>query len=402
MGKKCSARVSCFLLGFYFSWRILAVLIVLVLSWPSQAILGHFLSVFLVSLKSFDMSTPLDRFTSSYLLSGYAFNDYKLKSHKNFSYNSDKISLEPNLGMGTHGDSFATMDAQINLKNPNLGLFVVDTDSHMQRDAAAEFFPSVHSEQKGNKDDSPKTGNHGLGNLNPGIVGLGNAIQPSLVNDGSDCIAPFWQPLSSSVVGLETIATSARLNSGASLMAADKHKNLSTGPSFVQILNSGYNASSVKEDDKDSSNTSFIAPESSKPSIKGSTNAQAWVRFHELPWVYWDRQILSDLARGVEVPIRFDEIILKVNPEVPVKNAFSILKKDLGEEIQNLGEPLMGKKKIWADDVEENLEVEDQAIRRNNDDEILFNAEDQHNKSTMLDVERDLDQGKEQGQSQIL
>ncbi|PON41692.1 hypothetical protein PanWU01x14_287550, partial [Parasponia andersonii] len=65
-----------------------------------------------------------------------------------------------------------------------------------------------------------------------------------------------------------------------------------------------------------------------------------------------------------------------VNPEVPIKNAFSILKKDLGEEIQNQGEPLMGKKKIWADDAEENLEVENQAIRRNNDDEILLNAED--------------------------
>ncbi|PON41693.1 hypothetical protein PanWU01x14_287560, partial [Parasponia andersonii] len=239
------------------------------------------------------MSIPLDHFTSSYLLFGYAFNDYKLKSHKNFSYNSDKISLEPNLGIGTHGDSFAAMDAQITLKAPNLGLFVVDIDSHMQRDALAELFPSVLFEKKGNKDDSPKTGNisnfskkgnlassldpnvaelnsgnHGLGHLNPGIVGLGNAIQPSLVNDGSDCIAPFRQPLPSSVVRQETIATSARLNSGASLMAADKHKNLAAGPSFVRILNSGYNASNVKGDDQDALNASFIASELSKPSIK--------------------------------------------------------------------------------------------------------------------------------------
>ncbi|PON54716.1 hypothetical protein PanWU01x14_193390 [Parasponia andersonii] len=162
------------------------------------------------------------------------------------------------------------MDAQITLKNPNLGLFVVDTDSHMQKDAAAELFPSVHYEQKGNKDDSPKTGNHGLGNLNPGIVGLGNAIQPNLVNDGSDRIAPFRQPLPSSVVGQETIATSARLNSGSSLMATGKHKNLATGPSFVQILNSGYNAFNVKGDDQDACNASFIAPDSSKPSIKGN------------------------------------------------------------------------------------------------------------------------------------
>ncbi|PON39043.1 hypothetical protein PanWU01x14_307930 [Parasponia andersonii] len=74
--------------------------------------------------------------------------------------------------------------------------------------------------------------------------------------------------------------------------------------------------------------------------------------------VYWDRQILSDLARGLGVPIRFDEMTLKAaksgeqkiergcsrsrkriyhpitkSPnvvEVPVTNAFSTLKKDLG------------------------------------------------------------------------
>ncbi|PON49449.1 hypothetical protein PanWU01x14_230330, partial [Parasponia andersonii] len=313
--------------------------------------------------------------------------------------------------MGTHGDSFTAMDAQITLKNPNLGLFVVDTDSHMQRDAAAELFPSVHSKQKGNKDDSPKTvnmsnfskngnlgssldaavaelnsRNHGLGNLNSGIVGLGNAIQSSLVNDRIDRIAPFQQPLPSSVVGQETIATSARLNSGASLMAVDKYKNLAAGPSFVLILNSGYNASNVKEDDQDASNASFIAPELSKPSIKAKELDS------KVDWgsSLTRKQVYRPITKSL------------VNPKVPDKNAFSILKKDLGEEIQNLDEPLTGKKKIWADDVEENLEVEDQAIRRNNDDEILLNAEDLHNNSTTIDVERDLDQRKELEQPQTL
>ncbi|PON63195.1 hypothetical protein PanWU01x14_132890 [Parasponia andersonii] len=105
------------------------------------------------------------------------------------------------------------------------------------------------------------------------------------------------------------------------------------------------------------------------------------------------------IGKFFQIWLEESELVTKspINPEVPVKNAFSILKKDLGEEIQNPGEPLTGKRKIWADDVEENLEVEDQAIRRNNDEEILLNAEDQHNNSTMLDVERDLDQGKEQG-----
>ncbi|PON86016.1 Zinc knuckle CX2CX4HX4C [Trema orientale] len=47
------------------------------------------------------------------------------------------------------------------------------------------------------------------------------------------------------------------------------------------------------------------------PNNQSSTNSQIWVRFHELPWVSWDHQILSDLARGVGVPTRFDEMTLK-------------------------------------------------------------------------------------------
>ncbi|PON79824.1 Zinc knuckle CX2CX4HX4C [Parasponia andersonii] len=48
-----------------------------------------------------------------------------------------------------------------------------------------------------------------------------------------------------------------------------------------------------------------------------------------------------------------------VNPEVPITNEFLILKKDLAAEVQKSSETLMGKKKIWTDDVEETLEVED-------------------------------------------
>ncbi|PON63255.1 hypothetical protein TorRG33x02_276700 [Trema orientale] len=357
------------------------------------------------------MSTPSDRYTSVYLLSGYGFNDYKLKSQKNSSLNFDKDPLVPN----ARGDSIAAIGDQIILKNPNLGLFVVGTDSHMQRDETTELCPRVQSVQKGNNHDSPKmgnksnfskkgnlgsslgaavadfnSGNHGLDNLNQGIVGLGNANQLGLVNDISDRVVSSRQPLSS-VVGQEMNATSAKFNSdlltsSPSLMAVDKHKNLVAGPSFAQILNSGYNASNVKGDDQDATNISFIAPELSKPSIKAKELESKVDRGRSLT----RKQVYRPITKS------------PANPEVPVKNAFSILKKNLRAEIQNPGEPLTGKKKIWADDVEENLEVEDQVIRRNNDDETLLNAEDQHNNSTILDVERDLAQGKEQGQPQPL
>ncbi|PON38969.1 Zinc knuckle CX2CX4HX4C, partial [Trema orientale] len=352
--------------------------------------------------------------------------------------------------------------------------------------------------------------------------------------------------------------------------------NLTAGTTFAQILNSGnsgHNASNVTEDDQDAISASFIAPESSKPSIKGriflskgdspwklpdlkfklqsvwqlppswrlislgkgffhillpseedknkvwgmgslnlkprvlrlqpwfpnfnpstqgSTNAQVWVRFHELPWVYWDRQILSDLARGVGVPIRFDEMTLKgefghfarilididlsqpisdslmvevgndclfipleyerlpafcssckiightasscrrghkpttakesdsrvdrgrsqtrkqvyrpitkspLNPEVPVKNAFSALRKDLGAENPNLGETSMGGKKLWADVADEALEVDNRVEHRNKENETLLHAEGQHN--SLHAVDRDLAKENDQGHTNI-
>ena len=48
------------------------------------------------------------------------------------------------------------------------------------------------------------------------------------------------------------------------------------------------------------------------------------------------------------------------------------------------------------------MEVEDPFIWRDNDDEALLNAADQHNNSTMLDVERDVAQGEKQGQPSTL
>ncbi|PON37072.1 hypothetical protein TorRG33x02_348120 [Trema orientale] len=42
------------------------------------------------------MSSKLDRYTTPYLLSGYGFNDFKLKSHANSLVDSDDVALNPN------------------------------------------------------------------------------------------------------------------------------------------------------------------------------------------------------------------------------------------------------------------------------------------------------------------
>ena len=41
------------------------------------------------------------------------------------------------------------------------------------------------------------------------------------------------------------------------------------------------------------------------------TNAQIRVRFYDLTWEFWHPQILSDIACGIGVPLKFDRAILK-------------------------------------------------------------------------------------------
>ncbi|KAK3198364.1 hypothetical protein Dsin_021779 [Dipteronia sinensis] len=43
------------------------------------------------------------------------------------------------------------------------------------------------------------------------------------------------------------------------------------------------------------------------PSLQKSTNAHVWVRFFDLSWEYWHPKLISDLATGIEVPLRLDK-----------------------------------------------------------------------------------------------
>lgn len=42
------------------------------------------------------------------------------------------------------------------------------------------------------------------------------------------------------------------------------------------------------------------------PSFQKSTDAQVWIRLYGFNWALWHLQILDDIARGVEVPLKFD------------------------------------------------------------------------------------------------
>ncbi|KAK3212712.1 hypothetical protein Dsin_017418 [Dipteronia sinensis] len=47
------------------------------------------------------------------------------------------------------------------------------------------------------------------------------------------------------------------------------------------------------------------------PALQKSSNAQVWVRFYDLSWVYRHPNIISDIARGIGVPLRLDRAIME-------------------------------------------------------------------------------------------
>ncbi|KAK2653138.1 hypothetical protein Ddye_012994 [Dipteronia dyeriana] len=47
------------------------------------------------------------------------------------------------------------------------------------------------------------------------------------------------------------------------------------------------------------------------PALQKSSNAQVWVHFYDLSWEYWHLKIVSDLPRGIRVPLRLDMATLE-------------------------------------------------------------------------------------------
>ena len=47
------------------------------------------------------------------------------------------------------------------------------------------------------------------------------------------------------------------------------------------------------------------------PNSQHLTNAQVWIKLHDLPWEYWDASILKNIARGVGIPLKIDQNTLE-------------------------------------------------------------------------------------------
>ncbi|PON62527.1 Zinc knuckle CX2CX4HX4C [Trema orientale] len=379
------------------------------------------------------MASPLDCYTTAFLLSAYGFNDYRLKSNQK---SGNHAPSSPNSVDSVTGGSFLVDHVQDHVSSPPHNLAVHDLARPVQDSTRVSFesprlasatvpgvgpsasvdanvgFPILDSGLP-----SASVGAHGL--VSDGAYGLVRERNPG-VSSASGCKLVQEQvtglgDISSPHVSFKVIDSNLGPKNKGVVSDSNPTSQRNGGvPSFAQILNSqGLNSASKIVD----SHASLIASETSKPTIKGNyvcvkvneyalknrldlcqfsligriflskgdspwklvdlklklqsiwklssawrlislgkgffhillsseeeknrvrtmgsmnlkpgilrlqpwypnfnpntqsfTNSQIWVRFHELPWVYWDCQILSDLARGVGVQIRFDEMTLK-------------------------------------------------------------------------------------------
>ncbi|PON33062.1 Zinc knuckle CX2CX4HX4C, partial [Trema orientale] len=335
------------------------------------------------------MSNPLDRYTSAYLLSGYSFNDFRLKSAPSLVSEDglDDHGRDSNLGLGDGGNDIGLRDISLHgntaalanlggvsdgIKGPslretagpnaNLGLMTGGSTSSdggrfiqgpgiaatksTRVDGAASGLGDVHKVSNvtaaiRNSGLHSKAGYEIVSNdpINSLKEKSFHLSQPDLLPAGTSDLPPSNTKTGLGSGLVRSLSRPDLLQAGPSILPTSIAKS-GHGPTFANVVSGlnpqdqiGVNNGSAYSSNILNSKDSLIAPELSKPTIKGNyicvkvndqpwfpnfnpatqntTNSQIWVRFYELPWVYWDRQILSDLARGVGVPIRFDEMTLK-------------------------------------------------------------------------------------------
>ncbi|POO00100.1 Zinc knuckle CX2CX4HX4C [Trema orientale] len=268
------------------------------------------------------MGTPLDRYTTAFLLSGYGFNDYKLKPHQNAEYNA----LNQNLQSAAPGSSFLgnIQDSRRQLDEDSVarsiqdhaGLFVnqesirlVGLDSVALRDVSntqvdaqmakvshgpdslisaagsdADRLRADHGSGSGvaaSDHGSPlaRTGAHGLVHELPmpslGAHGIVREVSSVSNRDGSGahglvCAGPSSRShvsfRSPHVSDLGLSFQKSKNKGVADSLPSSKWDNLGDGPSFAQVLNAQVE-SSIRPPD---SHVTLIAPELSKPTLKGN------------------------------------------------------------------------------------------------------------------------------------
>ncbi|PON62529.1 hypothetical protein TorRG33x02_279030 [Trema orientale] len=245
------------------------------------------------------MSPKLDRYMTSYLLSGYAFNDFELKSNVNHGLfdDSDVDSLNPSIELvaavdglqqsndlqGAHG----LVEEPTRVANPFPRSAVGDIG---MGGAAARFDTAGHSPRAAHRDDLflegrgahgvERQGAHGLVNVRVSSNQLTGAHVPTRVP------SPLTRSASARIGGLPRVIAPIASKSGytiidslAKVASCDDvlAKTISkpasimghgVGPSFAQVLGNStmHGPTAISA----AMHVTNIAPESSKPLLKGN------------------------------------------------------------------------------------------------------------------------------------
>ncbi|PON31697.1 Zinc knuckle CX2CX4HX4C [Parasponia andersonii] len=225
------------------------------------------------------MSHKLDRYTTSYLLSGYAFNDFKLKSNVNHGLvdDSDMDSLNPNMEL------VAAIDGQQQSDNLQGAHGLVEESTRVgdlgTGGAAARFDTAGHSPR-----DLFLEGRSIYGAERQGAHGL--VEEPTRVAKpltGSASARFDDLGIGGAVARMDTAGHSSRVAGRDDVHAKMISRRCGVGPTFAQVLSNSTMHDPVAS--PAAMHVTNIALKSSKPSLK-------------------------DLARGVDVPIRFDAMTL--------------------------------------------------------------------------------------------
>ncbi|PON38770.1 hypothetical protein TorRG33x02_344270 [Trema orientale] len=234
------------------------------------------------------MASPLDHYTITFLLFANGFNDYRLKPNPRFETTAIDIFLNPNYGLdAVAGSSFKGVNVQMRLL------------VHLSRKSMFKVL-------------------------------MGWCIW-EIVGGGMVAGIAHNEPVGSSMFAMH--------KTNFQVVTSSPH-------AFIRGV-TGSKSHGLILDDHGVANDSVPNFNSA---IQSSSNAQVWVLFHELPWVYWDRQIVSDLARGL---IEHDASSCRCGQRIGVTKDLEnkALKPNLETDMATTSNQ-KGKMKLWADDIE--------------------------------------------------
>ncbi|PON70840.1 Zinc knuckle CX2CX4HX4C [Parasponia andersonii] len=346
------------------------------------------------------MSTPLDRYTSAYLLSAYSFNDYRLKSAPSLDFedglDASKFahSRDSNLGLGGGGKSFNDLvlgdtslhDVTAANANPGLWLEECHNGRFIHRSIAALKPTSVDGAVLGLGEDLNKAPSIAKASSIADAIPVSrlhskagfDIISHDLINSLNDKRTPFSRP--GVLQASEHVLPSCNAQSGHSLGSS-----LAVSPSFANVPLSDSIMVEVGSD-------CLLVPLEYErlpdfcTACKTISHVVSAYRHVKSTTATFDGEMKecgrSRSRKRVYRPIMKSPKITKI----PIKNAFSALKKDLAAEPKNKEVERRDKQKLWVDEEDiDNAEVD--VVHVVNEDVHVGNADVTNDEDDVANVD---------------